>query len=50
MSCKQKRLSELLSDISPELEDLVESGKIKIETLGRLKKDLLIKRRKKFFS
>ncbi len=29
-----KRLRELLSDISPELEDLVESGKIKVETLA----------------
>ena len=29
-----KRLSELLSDISPELDELVESGKIKIETLA----------------
>ncbi len=29
-----KRLKELLSDISPEIEGLVESGKIKIETLA----------------
>ena len=29
-----RRLSELLSDISPEIEELVESGKIKIETLA----------------
>ena len=29
-----KRLSELLSDLSPELDELVESGKIKIETLA----------------
>ena len=29
-----KRLSELLSEINPELEELVESGKIKIETLA----------------
>ena len=29
-----KRLGELLSELSPELEELVESGKIKIETLA----------------
>ncbi len=41
-----KRLSELLSDLSPELEGLVESGKIKIETLAV--KEGFINRKEKF--
>jgi transcription-repair coupling factor (superfamily II helicase) len=40
-----KRLKELLSDLSPELDELVESGKIKIETLA-IKEGFINKREK----